>query len=68
MATTNKVLQTRLDREKYIASEQAKYDKSGAMYYCSECEARNESVCEATQEERESKALCAKAFKKWKRD
>ena len=36
MATTNKVLQTRLDREKYIASEQAKYDKSGAMYYCSE--------------------------------
>lgn len=68
MATTNKVLQSRLDREKYIASEKANYDKSGNMYYCSKCDAQNNAICEATQEEREKQSLCAKAFKKWERD
>lgn len=59
----NSVKQKQLDENKWLASELAKEDMSGAMFYCDACEKqRNGYVCGATQEERESKCLCAKAY------
>jgi hypothetical protein len=64
----NETKQKKLDEEKWIASEKANEDMSGAMYYCDYCEKqRSLFVCGSTQEEREQKALCAKAYNRSKR-
>lgn len=58
----NTVKQKQLDEAKWIASELAHEDMSGAMYYCDACDRqRNGYVCGATQEERVAYSLCAKA-------
>lgn len=58
----NKQRQTRLDKEKYLASEQAQTDLSGKMPYCAACTNENPSGCEYTQEQREQGCICAKAY------
>ena len=59
----NSVKQKQLDESKWLASELAKEDMSGAMFYCDACEKQyNGYVCGSTQEERESNHLCAKAY------
>lgn len=55
--------QKSLDKKKWLASKKQCEDLSGAMLYCDVCEKqRREYVCGATQEEREGKCLCAKAY------
>lgn len=64
---TNKERQVKLDKIKYEASEEEHEDLSGKMFYCDFCaEANNNETCAATQEERESKCLCAKAYNRGK--
>ena len=58
----NKQRQTRLDKEKYLASEQAQADLSGKMPYCAACTNENPDGCEYTQEQREQGCICAKAY------
>lgn len=60
---TNKERQASLDKRKWIESEKSKVDCSGTMIYCSFCEYRSSGFkCKATQQEREIKCLCAKAY------
>lgn len=60
---TNKQRQKLLDKEKYLASEIKRKDLSGEMPYCNFCACvTNYQACTATQEQRESECLCAKAY------
>ena len=54
--------QKSLDKKKYLASEKYGGDLSGVMKYCWGCESRYDMSCTKSQEERESKCLCAKAY------
>ena len=63
---TNKDRQRSLDKKKWLESQQQGFDMSGCMLYCEKCEYANHDTdygyCKASQEERESKTLCAKAY------
>lgn len=66
--------QNRLDQKKWIASEKNGNDLSGEMMQCHYCENQTPNGfqsdgyykhgCDATQEERETACLCAKAYNK----
>lgn len=65
---TNKDRQKSLDKKKWIESEKKGEDMSGAMLYCDACNKQNRTYeCTATQEERESQCLCAKAYNRLQR-
>ena len=65
---TNAERQKSLDKSKYYASQQYKKDLSGSMFYCHKCEYSScTHNCRATQKERESGCLCAKAYNRVKR-
>ena len=66
---TNKERQKSLDKKKWLLSERVNIDASGTMDYCSYCNKIDRSYfgCEATQEERESQCLCAKAYNRMER-
>lgn len=70
---TNKERQKSLDRQKWLESEQQRFDMSGCMLYCEFCSKADHShptengKCYATQEERENDCLCAKSFNRMKR-
>jgi hypothetical protein len=66
MALTLKQRQQKLDLEKWLESEKQEFDMSGFMIYCECCSNRGglHGECQATQEERESQCLCAKAYNK----
>lgn len=64
---TNKERQKSLDKSKWICSEEFGQDLSGNMYYCECCGYATPIGCTATQEQREEKSLCAKAFNRVKR-
>lgn len=60
--------QTALDKRKWIESEKEGCDMSGDMPYCEHCEEQTRfRSCVATQEERESVCLCAKAYNRMAR-
>lgn len=72
---TNIKKQKILDKKKYIESEKCGCDKSGGMDYCQCCDFRLEynilngngqnapqTICTATQLDREMNCLCAKAY------
>lgn len=66
---TNKQRQKELDEQKYLESETKRKDLSGDMPYCYYCACITSfETCVATQEERESKCLCAKAYNKMKKE
>lgn len=58
--------QKSLDRVKWKESEKAGYDLSGTYPHCENCKHKISTCyaisCSATQEERETKSLCAKAY------
>lgn len=65
----NETRQKKLDEMKWHESQKAGADQSGMMDYCEYCE-MSESMdcyCSATQEEREKKFFCAKAYNRMKR-
>jgi hypothetical protein len=70
MALTLKQRQQKLDLQKWVDSKKQGFDMSGCMLYCEKCEFANHShptehgKCYATQEQRESQCLCAKAYNK----
>ena len=66
---TNKERQKSLDKKKWLESEKQGCDLSGAMEYCSCCSECDWwlDICTATQEERESKCLCATAYNRMQR-
>ena len=72
---TNKQRQKSLDKKKWLESETWDMDCSGAMPYCDFCGKRYIddhgeialTICDATQEERESECLCAKAYNRMRR-
>lgn len=64
---TNREMQERLDREKWIESAREGCDLSGAMRYCDYCAAQHLERCVASQPEREANNLCAKANNRMKR-
>lgn len=71
---TNKERQNQLDKRKWLESEEKGKDMSGWMKYCCYCDdcklvqtfvdgkPRILLRCNATQEERETACLCAKAY------
>ena len=61
---TNRDLQEKLDKKTWEESAREFCDLSGAMEYCDFCKAQNGQLCGASQSERESFALCAKAYNK----
>ena len=64
----NTVRQQQLDEKKYLTSQNYKRDLSGSMPYCLKCDKITYNhTCRATQQERESQCLCAKAFNKGQR-
>ena len=68
---TNKARQKKLDKEKWLESEKNGYDMSGCLWHCQYCEHADHThptlygKCYATQEQRESKCLCATAYNRW---
>ena len=66
---TNKERQKSLDKKKWLASEKFDEDMSGKMPYCKHC--YNvwlfKDGCAVTQDERETKCLCATAYNRMKR-
>lgn len=60
----NKDRQKSLDKKKWLESEKQGVDVSGIMVICDYCTACTVNTCTATQEERESQCLCAKAYNK----
>lgn len=65
---TNKERQKKLDEKKWIASENAGYDKSGDMDYCEYCDHQTPSGdCEVNQVHREVYYSCATAYNRLKR-
>ena len=64
---TNKERQKSLDKSKWLCSERDNKDLSGKMVYCTLCRHQTKDGCNAAQEERESKCLCAKAYNRAKR-
>lgn len=66
---TNKQRQKELDEQKYLESETKRKDLSGDMPYCDYCACTTPyATCVASQEERETKCLCAKAFNKMRKE
>lgn len=61
---SNKERQRQLDEAKWLESEKNGVDMSGIMVICDYCTACTVNTCTATQEERESQCLCAKAYNK----
>lgn len=70
---TNEQRQKSLDKSKWLESERTGWDWSGVELYCDFCERQavggtvNFPICTATQAERESKCLCAKAYNRMHR-
>ena len=66
---TNKERQKSLDEKKWLESEKQCEDMSGKMEYCECCSFADWwfNICDATQEERENKCLCATAYNRMKR-
>ena len=66
---TNKERQKSLDKKKWVASEKQKFDMSGFMAYCEYCNKRGglHGECQTSQEERETKCLCATAWNRKER-
>lgn len=66
---TNKERQKSLDKKKWLVSEEFEADMSGYMPWCGYCDKcpNDANICNATQEERESKCLCATAYNRMKR-
>lgn len=64
---TNKERQASIDKKKWFASKEVGYDTSGMSIHCYYCNKQNGDICLATQEERESQCLCAKAYNRMKR-
>lgn len=69
---TNEQRQKALDKSKWLASEVVGWDRSGAEMYCDYCDKQvvnttRYGTCTATQAERESKCLCAKAYNRMHR-
>lgn len=60
---TNVERQAKLDKDKWLLSEKEGFDRTGEMPYCFYCIYQDTYLnCKATQEERESSCLCAKAW------
>lgn len=59
---TNLQVQKELDEEKWVDSEKAKTDLSGAMDYCDYCSKQYIGGCSAIQLDRVMDCLCAKAY------
>ena len=57
-------LQKQLDAKKYVLSKKAGVDLSGQMQTCFGCKYRDVyfNTCYATQKQRESQKICAKAL------
>lgn len=70
--------QKKLDEQKWLTSEGMGYDRSGCMDWCMYCEKQISTAnqinsksfwrCDISQEERESKCLCAKAYNRMVRE
>ena len=64
-----KNIQKELDFKKWNISQIEKQDMSGRMEYCGYCPYQlNGLSCKAEQSERETKTLCAVAFRNKKQD
>ena len=64
MALTLKQRQQKLDEGKWLESEKQGVDVSGIMVICDYCTACTNNTCTATQDQRETDSLCAKAYNK----
>ena len=64
---TNKERQNQLDKQKWYVSEAKGCSQSGQMGWCNYCKHQYKNCCLKTQEERESKCLCATAYNRWQR-
>ncbi len=64
---TKQEQQKSLDKKKWLYSQELGRDLSGTLVYCEHCDKAVSNKCTATQEERESKCLCAKAFNRMQR-
>lgn len=70
---TNQERQRKLDVLKWNESKAQGFDMGGCMLYCEKCEYADHThetdngKCYATQTERESKCLCAKAYNRLQR-
>lgn len=64
---TNKERQAELDRNKWTESEREHCDLSGEMEYCFFCAAQHGAQCTASQGERETGCICAKAHNRMTR-
>lgn len=65
----NEVRQKQLDESKYLMSQRYNQDLSGSMSYCLKCDKQTYNhSCRATQQERESQCLCAKAYNKFNKE
>ena len=58
----NKERQRQLDEQKWYVSEANGESQSGKMDWCFYCDKQFKECCVETQEEREKKSLCAKAY------
>lgn len=59
------VVQARLDKKKWLSSEQDGQDKSGKMDYCSVCDFRCFEDCVLAHSDRVKQTQCAKAYQKF---
>jgi hypothetical protein len=60
--------QKSLDKQKWLMSEEVGTDLSGEMLYCEFCFYKDlDGFCPISQQERENKCLCAKAWNRYKR-
>lgn len=64
----NTELQRKLNEQKWYVSEAKGKDQSGKMYWCSLCDYKCGVGCKASQDERDSKCLCATAYNRYKRN
>lgn len=65
---TNKELQKRLNKKKWLESEKVGEDMGGQMDYCSFClEQDLNGYCGSIQDEIDENCLCAKAYLRSKR-
>ena len=61
---TNVKLQEQLDAEKYQRGFITHCDPSGMMDWCKVCQHSNGHCCDVTHDERRTRCLCAKAYRK----
>ena len=56
------------NEQKWYVSEAKGKDQSGKMYWCFLCDYKCGVGCKASQDERDSKCLCATAYNRYNRN